>query len=331
MIKRIENYILDKLGIILVLAFMMILFFFNIRLKILKFIRTIYRFILKYGIIIIISLYVLISLFMLFMREPKVDKPFSVKDQSIIEKHINAQGKDILIILDLFERKSPYADVNRIIRVGSHGEIVANKFFNYYKFELKKDKLDILPILISFDLKKYTTNELRIQVEKKSVFLDLTTEGYSLENYIKLIRELNPNSKIVLSTSFFRLGFNEIAVSLSKKYDLKLAQAYLNSHGISDWFYYLQTHLFFDKTNALIVHNGEVTPLLYNVKKVSYLDIDIDREDVKNRLLKEINYNNQEVDKNLALKTSKYNSTSILTPILAYEYYLNPDSNLIKK
>ena len=28
---------------------------------------------------------------------------------------------------------------------------------------------------------------------------------------------------------------------------------------------------------------------------------------------------------------SKYYSTSFLTPILAYEYYLNPNSNLIKK
>ena len=163
MIKRIENYILDKLGIILVLVFMMILFFFNIGLKIFKFIRGTYRFILKYGAISIVILYILISLFILFMREPKVDKPFSIKDQGIIEKHINAQGRDILIILDLFEKKIP--DLDRIIRVGSHGEIVANKFFNYYKFELKKDKLDILPILISFDLKKYTTNELRIQVE----------------------------------------------------------------------------------------------------------------------------------------------------------------------
>ncbi len=321
--QRIERNI-DKLAKVIVIMFMIFLFFVNIATKILKFIKGIYRFILRYGLNIIISFYIIISLFMIWFKIEEVHKPFLPKDKEKIEKFIDAKNKDILIILDLFENKYPNSE--KTYSTDSHGYIVTKKFLNYLKYELKKEELDFLPILLSFDLKKDSSNELRLQImNKKGGFEHLTKEGYSLEEYIKFIREKNPNSKIVLSLSFYKLGFNDLAIELSKKYDLKLAQAYFNDYYINKWHNLIQFYFFFDKTNTLIVHNGDLVPLLYNAKKVSYLDIDIDREDVKNRLLKEVNIN-----KFLALNTNKYNSTSILTPILAYEYYLNPNSNLIK-
>ena len=152
--------------------------------------------------------------------------------------------------------------------------------------------------------------------DKKGFFGHLTKEGYSLEKYIKFIREKNPNSKIVLSSSFYKPGYNEVAIELSKKYDLKLAQAYFNDYYINKWMTLIQFYFLFDKTNTLIVHNGDLVPLLYNIKKVSYLDIDIYREDVKNRFF---NTNEEISYRNLILSMS-YRATSYLTPILAYEY-----------
>ena len=114
---------------------------------------------------------------------------------------------------------------------------------------------------------------------------------------------------------------------MSKKYDLKLAQAYFNDYFINKWMTLVQFYFLLDKTNTLIVHNGDLVPLLYNVKKVSYLDINIDREEVRNRLFKV----GREVSHIQLPLRQFYNATSYLTPILAYEYYLNPDSNLKRK
>lgn len=323
--QRIERNI-DKLGKVIVIMFMIFLFFINIVTKILKFIRGIYRFILRYGLNIIISFYIIISLLMLWMNEPKVNKPFLLEDKAKIENFIDGKGKDIIIIVDLFENKSEYT--GEIHSHKSHGDKVFNEFLDYIKLELKKEELDVLPILLSFDLEKYSSNELRLQVKKKTRFFEhLTKEGYSLEEYIKFIREKNPNSKIVLSSSFYKPGYNEVAIELSKKYDLKLAQAYFNDYFINKWMTLVQFYFLFDKTNTLIVHNGDLVPLLYNIKKVSYLDVDIDREEVRNRLFKV----GREVSHIQLPLRQFYNATSYLTPILAYEYYLNPDSNLKRK
>ncbi len=323
--QRIEKNI-DKLGKVIVIIFMIFLFFVNIGTKILKFIRGIYRFILRYGLNIIISFYIIISLLMLWMNEPKVNKPFLLEDKEKIENFIDGKGKDIIIIVDLFENKSEYT--GEIHSHKSHGDKVFNEFLDYIKLELKKEELDVLPILLSFDLEKYSSNELRLQVKKKTRFFEhLTKEGYSLEEYIKFIREKNPNSKIVLSSSFYKPGYNEVAIELSKKYDLKLAQAYFNDYFINKWMTLVQFYFLFDKTNTLIVHNGDLVPLLYNIKKVSYLDVDIDREEVRNRLFKV----GREVSHIQLPLRQFYNATSYLTPILAYEYYLNPDSNLKRK
>lgn len=162
--QRIERNI-DKLGKVIVIMFMIFLFFVNIATKILKFIKGIYRFILRYGLNIIISFYIIISLLMIWLSEPKVNKPFLPEDKAKIENFINGKGKDILIIVDLFENKSEYT--GEIHSHKSHGDKVFNEFLDYIKLELKKEELDILPILLSFDLEKYSTNELRLQVKKK--------------------------------------------------------------------------------------------------------------------------------------------------------------------
>ena len=338
--QKIERNI-DKLGKVIVIMFMIFLFFVNIVTKILKFIRGIYRFILRYGLNIIISFYIIISLLMLWMSEPKVNKPFLPEDKAKIENFIDGKGKDILIIVDLFEEK--YPNSNKTYSSDTHGEKVSNRFLQYLKDELHQKEFDILPIFISFDLERYSTNELRIQTKnKKGLFRHLTKEGYSLEEYIKFIREKNPNSKIVLSSSFYKPGYNEVAIELSKKYDLKLAQAYFNDYFINKWMTLIQFYFLFDKTNTLIVHNGDLVPLLYNAKKVSYLDIDIYKKHIKEQLMKSwgedlySKYTKEQIeDKNyIHMKLRMYlfyRSTSYHTPILAYEYYLNPESNLKRK
>ena len=338
--QRIERNI-DKLGKVIVIMFMIFLFFVNIVTKILKFIRGIYRFILRYGLNIIISFYIIISLLMIWMSEPKVNKPFLPEDKAKIERFIDGKGKDIIIIVDLFENKSEYT--GEIHSHKSHGDKVFNEFLDYIKLELKKEELDVLPILLSFDLEKYSSNELRLQVKKKTRFFEhLTKEGYSLEEYIKFIREKNPNSKIVLSSSFYKPGYNEVAIELSKKYDLKLAQAYFNDYFINKWMTLIQFYFLFNKTNTLIVHNGDLVPLLYNVKKVSYLDIDIYKKHIKEQLMKSwgkdlySKYTKEQIEnKNyIHMKLRMYlfyRATSYHTPVLAYEYYLNPDSNLKRK
>ncbi len=338
--QRIERNI-DKLGKVIVIMFMIFLFFVNIGTKILKFIRGIYRFILRYGLNIIISFYIIISLLMIWLSEPKVNKPFLPEDKAKIENFIDGKGKDIIIILDFFEEKN--SNNEEIYSKYTHGAKVVERFIDYYKNELKKEKYDILPIFLSFDVNSGSHKDIKIKaLLKNKNYKDFIKKSYPLEEYIKIIREKNPNSKIVLSLSISKFGLNDKIIELSKKYDLKLAQAYVNYHDFDQILNLIHFYYFIDKTNTLIVYNGRVKPLLYNVKKINPNNIDMNLnnhiENLKNKDIEFFNSISEERKENyiknefiLNNRFSKYYSTSFLTPILAYEYYLNPNSNLIKK
>ena len=80
-----------------------------------------------------------------------------------------------------------------------------------------------LPILLSSP--KHTRADLElILYENKNVhdYNRVIKNVYSLETYIKFIKEKNPNSKIVLSMSFVRFFINDKIINLSKKYNFHL-------------------------------------------------------------------------------------------------------------
>lgn len=244
----------------------------------------------------------------------KNNENFIIEDNKILNNKLFAHGKDIIIILDFF-----HSDDN-------HGGDVSSAFLNYFKYFLKKD-IDVHPILLSFNKNNMNIEHIDlIEYKEKTLkkYHNVLVKSYSFENYLKKIKDLNADSKIVLSLSIHKSTFKNNIILLSKKYDLKIAQAYLNN-GIFDknhsltknefekeyWPIILWFNFIMDKTNTLVTTNLKNKPLFW-IKQISS---------------NELNFNNNEERRKF---NNIYKSTSFVTPILAYEYYLNKNSNLIK-
>ena len=233
------------------------------------------------------------------------DKVYNKDDETILNKELNSNGKDILVILDTFN----YSD--------NHGNQVSYFFNNYIKEELNKE-LDFLPIYLNFN--EQSPNITNIELLKNRFKNDdfyyktILKHEYFLEVYLKKLRELNPNSKIVISLSFTKFGFNNEMIKLSKKYDIKIVQGYLNLFKYYEtwydyffWFFYY--NIFLDTTNTIMVTNTKNQPYI-NIKKLTLN-----------------NLNTKKLNRYYIFELS--DSNSLLTPVMAYEYYLNPNSNII--
>ena len=257
------------------------------------------------------------------------DVPIDIveEDKELISKVVDAKGKDIIIILDTFEKMDENDEF-------PHGGSVNYYFNRYIKNELKKE-MDVLPILLSSP--KHTRADLElILYENKNVhdYNRVIKNVYSLETYIKFIKEKNPNSKIVLSMSFVRFFINDKVIDLSKKYNFHIAQAYFNSYESNQWLWMIHHYLFMNKKDVLIVSNGRLNPILSAGKNVNTNDIDFNSNGYRNEILKIFDgfeFNEDFIKSRFYLNNNPFYSTSYLTPILAYEYYLNPKSNLKRK
>lgn len=257
------------------------------------------------------------------------DVPIDIveEDKELISKVVDAKGKDIIIILDTFEKMNENDEF-------PHGGSVNYYFNRYIKNELKKE-MDVLPILLSSP--KHTRADLElILYENKNVhdYNKVIKNVYSLETYIKFIKEKNPNSKIVLSMSFVRFFINDKVIDLSKKYNFHIAQAYFNSYKPDQWLWMIHHYLFMNKKDVLIVSNGRLNPILSAGKNVNTNDIDFNLNGFRNEILKNFDgfeFNEDFIKSRFYLNNDPFYSTSFLTPILAYEYYLNPKSNLKRK
>ena len=257
------------------------------------------------------------------------DVPIDIveEDKELISKVVDAKGKDIIIILDTFEKMDENDEF-------PHGGSVNYYFNRYIKNELKKE-MDVLPILLSSP--KHTRADLElILYENKDVhdYNKVIKNVYSLETYIKFIKEKNPNSKIVLSMSFVRFFINDKIINLSKKYNFHIAQAYFNSYESNQWLWMIHHYLFMNKKDVLIVSNGRLNPILSAGKNVNTNDIDFNSNGYRNEILKIFDgfeFNEDFIKSRFYLNNNPFYSTSYLTPILAYEYYLNPKSNLKRK
>ncbi len=257
------------------------------------------------------------------------DVPINIveEDKELISKVVDAKGKDIIIILDTFEKMDENDEF-------PHGGSVNYYFNRYIKNELKKE-MDVLPILLSSP--KHTRADLElILYENKNVhdYNRVIKNVYSLETYIKFIKEKNPNSKIVLSMSFVRFFINDKIINLSKKYNFHIAQAYFNSYESNQWLWMIHHYLFMNKKDVLIVSNGRLNPILSAGKNVNTNDIDFNSNGYRNEILKIFDgfeFNEDFIKSRFYLNNNPFYSTSYLTPILAYEYYLNPKSNLKRK
>lgn len=257
------------------------------------------------------------------------DVPIDIveEDKELISKVVDAKGKDIIIILDTFEKMDENDEF-------PHGGSVNYYFNRYIKNELKKE-MDVLPILLSSP--KHTRADLElILYENKDVhdYNKVIKNVYNLETYIKFIKEKNPNSKIVLSMSFVRFFINDKVIDLSKKYNFHIAQAYFNSYESNQWLWMIHHYLFMNKKDILIVSNGRLNPILSAGKNVNTNDIDFNLNGYKKEILKNFDgfeFNEDFIKSRFYLNNDPFYSTSFLTPILAYEYYLNPKSNLKRK
>lgn len=257
------------------------------------------------------------------------DVPIDIveEDKELISKVVDAKGKDIIIILDTFEKMDENDEF-------PHGGSVNYYFNRYIKNELKKE-MDVLPILLSSP--KHTRADLElILYENKNVhdYNRVIKNVYSLETYIKFIKEKNPNSKIVLSMSFVRFFINDKIINLSKKYNFHIAQAYFNSYKPDQWLWMIHHYLFMNKKDVLIVSNGRLNPILSAGKNINTNDIDFNSNGYRNEILKIFDgfeFNEDFIKSRFYLNNNPFYSTSYLTPILAYEYYLNPKSNLKRK
>lgn len=251
------------------------------------------------------------------------------EDKELISKVVDAKGKDIIIILDTFEKMDENDEF-------PHGGSVNYYFNRYIKNELKKE-MDVLPILLSSP--KHTRADLElILYENKDVhdYNKVIKNVYSLETYIKFIKEKNPNSKIVLSMSFVRFFINDKVIDLSKKYNFHIAQAYFNSYESNQWLWMIHHYLFMNKKDVLIVSNGKLNPILSAGKNVNTNDVDFYLNGYRKEYTSYYNRDIYDVEDGFLrtrfyLNNDPFYSTSFLTPILAYEYYLNPKSNLKRK
>ena len=205
------------------------------------------------------------------------DVPIDIveEDKELISKVVDAKGKDIIIILDTFEKM----DENDKF---PHGGSVNYYFNRYIKNELKKE-MDVLPILLSSP--KHTRADLElILYENKNIhdYNKVIKNVYNLETYIKFIKEKNPNSKIVLSMSFVRFFINDKVIDLSKKYNFHIAQAYFNSYESNQWLWMIHHYLFMNKKDVLIVSNWRLNPILSAGKNVNTNDIDFNSNVYRN-------------------------------------------------
>ena len=236
---------------------------------------------------------------------PINNKEIIQEDKIVFNEHLNANGKDIIIILDFF---------NFNMYQGDHGNQVNLHLFDYLNNNLKKND-DIYVINLSFDETKNNIENINLLKEDQSSydFKQINKETYQLEKYISIIRELNPNSKIVLSLSLVKFFINDKIIELSKKYNYKIAQSYVNfSQGgyinrlnILD---FIIKEFIYSSKNTMFVTLEGFGALWYN-KQISLKDT------------------SSKINKN---RLNNY-STSFLTPILAYEYYLNKETNIINK
>lgn len=237
-------------------------------------------------------------------------------------------NKDILIILDDFKNG----------KFNDHGTKISSSFIEYYfKYAKENNGKSIKTIFLSFineydnlyrnydnvendiremncfdlmEQKKYRIN-ISDEYEKNNFYFKQITETcHSLESYLKMIRESNPNSKIVLSMSFSKLGQYLYLKELGKKYNIQYTQAYFNNFDRwSDIFMYFYHYIFTNQIEPLYVTNTKHKPLFYD-KQVSIKDLNLKLEE---KYYDENDY-----------------STSYLTPILAYEYFLNDGKNILK-
>lgn len=303
-----------------------------------------------YSIFIITILYIFnlfLFEYMILDNKDKIYENYPLDKEIDITKKLKKSDDDILIIFDDFN--SYHENKFYFHEIYTHGERVSKKFLEYYfKYVKENNGKSIQLILLSQiyqnsqsqiknydynnDGKKYKEIEYMLRemncvklIEPKKYEINIPNEYseenigfkknitetcHSLDNYLKMIRELNPNSKIVLSMSFFKEKQYLYLKELGKKYNIQYAQAYFNNFDkILSKFFYLYNYLFTSQIEPLYVTNTKHKPLLYD-KQVSIKDLNLKLEE---KYYDENDYSN-----------------SYLTPILAYEYYLNDSKNILK-
>lgn len=221
-----------------------------------------------------------------------------------INKELFANEKNILIILDNFDKPN-YNGIN-----------VSDKLYIYFKNYLKKE-VDIKIINLSFNNNSGNLQNLKLinyNGEKIEKYKKVSNNEYSLETYLKQIKKINPNSKIVLSLSVFNYKIYQDIIKLSIKYNFNIGYAYFNNFIINNnynpinicrsLYLFIYFNIFLDtKTNIKIIAREDYKPLFKNYLTINYLNKSIVDQYIKNL------------------------PTSYLTPILTYEYYFNNSIN----
>lgn len=221
-----------------------------------------------------------------------------------INKELFANEKNILIILDNFDKPN------------YHGINVSDKLYIYFKNYLKKE-VDIKIINLSFNNNSGNLQNLKLinyNGEKIEKYKKVSNNEYSLETYLKQIKKINPNSKIVLSLSVFNYKIYQDIIKLSIKYNFNIGYAYFNNFIINNnynpinicrsLYLFIYFNIFLDtKTNIKIIAREDYKPLFKNYLTINYLNKSIVDQYIKNL------------------------PTSYLTPILTYEYYFNNSIN----
>lgn len=237
-------------------------------------------------------------------QEERNNKEITDLDKTILNNELNANGKDIMIILDWFEKDT-------------HGQDVSDSLLTYFEHYLQKE-IDIKIINLSFNKDEDDIEHIDLinyQEKRFDRYIKVSNESYSLDTYLKKIRELNHDSKIVLSLSLHRSNFRNDIIKYSKLYDIKIAQGYFNNG-----FFYVETgyndepikyyfnvmfwfNFIMDTTNTIVVSTLDDKPFFW-IKSISLDNLNISQKNILNM-----------------------RSVSLLTPSLGYEYYLNKNSN----
>lgn len=255
--------------------------------------------------------------------EYNVSKNFNQKDKSRLRSYLSKKReeyKDIIVFLDFDYSNNKDA----------HGKIVLDSFFKYFHMVLNKEP-DVQIITLTFKDSNSINDIDIVEYDKISGSKRILEESYPLENYISAIRELSPRSKILLSTSFIKSRNHNNLVNLSNIYDFKISKGFLNDNILSGkdenrdkidfhaiyWFNFIM-----DRTNTILV-------ALNYFKPEDVFSNTIPKSDIKTITLNNLKLYQELSVENKVKLINLFQSSSELTPILGYEYYINDKRNLV--
>lgn len=164
-----------------------------------------------------------------------------------------------------------------------HGKVVSS-FFNDYLKDIN-EKINI----IYLNYEKSNLNKITLLDQKYNKI----SNEININTFLKNIRNENPNKKIILSMSFMPFDEYNNLFNITNELNIKISNSYFNNiENINDYINMIKFHLYF-RNNGLIVYNNE-KPYFY--KKI--------------------------INSNFLRKDYKNHTTSILTPILSYNYFI---------